>query len=68
MNSGEPMYSHKECYIKPINGKIEQDIMHWQSDYSTVSKKPMKMGGEKGVAGMRGTPGTHPPGLEPEDG
>lgn len=29
MNSGEPMYSLKECSIKPINGKIQQDIMHW---------------------------------------
>ena len=32
MNSGEPMYSHKECSIKPINGKIRQGIIHWQSD------------------------------------
>ena len=39
MNSGEPMYSLKECSIKSIDGKIQQDIIHWQSDYSIVSKK-----------------------------
>ena len=53
MNSGEPMYSQTECCIKPINGKIEQGIMHRQSDYSILSKKPMKVGGEKGIAEMR---------------
>ena len=53
MNSGEPMYSPRECPDKPINGKEGQDIMHRQSDYSVVSKKPMKVGGEKGIAARR---------------
>jgi len=47
------VYSPLECGIKPIDGKIQQDIIHWQSDYSIVSVKPMKVGREKGVAGMR---------------
>jgi group II intron reverse transcriptase/maturase len=53
MNSGEPMYSLKECSIKPINGKIQQDIIHWQSDYSVVSKKSPNRDREKGIAVMR---------------
>jgi len=53
MNSGEPMYSLRECGIKPIDGKIRQDIMHWQSDYPIVSKKSVKADGEKGIAVMR---------------
>lgn len=53
MNSGEPMYSLRECGIKPIDGKIRQDIIHWQSDYSIVSKKSVKADGEKGIAVMR---------------
>ena len=60
MNSGEPMYSQTECGIKPINGKTQQGIIHWQSDYPTVSKKPMKIGGEKGVAGIQGGAGETP--------
>ena len=52
MNSGEPMYSQRECSIKPMNGKIPQDIIHWQSDYSIVSKKSRNGGGEKGIAVM----------------
>ena len=38
MNSGEPMYSHNECGNKPMDGKIRQGIMHWQSDYSCAEK------------------------------
>jgi len=53
MNSGEPMYSPRECSIKSINGKIRQDIIHWQSDCSIVSKKSRNGDGEKGVAVMR---------------
>ena len=30
-----------------------QGIIHWQSDYSIVSKKPGNAGGEKGIAAMR---------------
>ena len=47
------MHSLRECSIKPINGKIQQDIMHWQSDYSIVSKKFRNGNGEKGIAVMR---------------
>ncbi|PKP57549.1 hypothetical protein CVT91_10310, partial [Candidatus Atribacteria bacterium HGW-Atribacteria-1] len=54
MNSGEPMYSHKECSIKSIDGKIPQGIIHWQSDYSIVSAKSRNGDGEKGIAVMRG--------------
>jgi len=57
MNSGEPMYSQRECSIKPINGKIQQDIIHWQSDYSIVSRKSRNGDGEKGIAVMRGGAG-----------
>jgi len=55
MNSGEPMYSHKECSIKSINDKIPQGIIHWQSDYSIVSKKSRNGDGEKGIAVVRGS-------------
>jgi len=53
MNSGEPMYSLRECGLKPIGGKRQQEIMHWQSDYSVVSRKSVKTDGEKGIAVMR---------------
>jgi RNA-directed DNA polymerase len=53
MNSGEPMHSPRECLDKPMNGEEGQDIMHRQSDYSVVSKKPTKVDGEKGIAAMR---------------
>ena len=53
MNSGEPMYSHKECGIKPIDGKTRQGIIQWQSDYSIVSEKSRNGDGEKGIAVMR---------------
>lgn len=53
MNSGEPMYSLRECSIKSIDDKIQQDIIHWQSDYSTVSEKSRNGDGEKGIAVMR---------------
>jgi hypothetical protein len=47
------MYSLRECCDKPINGKEQQDIIHWQSDYPIVSEKFVKTDGEKGVAVMR---------------
>ena len=50
MDSGEPTHSHKECRDKPMNGKERQEIMRRQSDYSVVSMKPVKVGGEKGIA------------------
>lgn len=53
VNSGEPMYSRTECDIKPINGKIPQNIIHWQSDYPIVSVKSLNRDGEKGIAVMR---------------
>jgi RNA-directed DNA polymerase len=53
MNSGEPVHSLFECPDKPIDGKEGQDIVHRQSDYSVVSRKSMKVDGEKGVAVMR---------------
>jgi len=49
MNSGEPIQSHTDCTIKPIDGKIAQN-MYRQSDYPIVSVKPVKAGGEKGIA------------------
>ena len=55
------MYSLRECCDKPINGKDQQDIIHWQSDYPIVSKKFVKTDGEKGVAVMRGVQGRHLP-------
>ena len=51
MNSGEPVHSLVECPDKPIDGKGGQEIMHRQSDYPIVSRKSMKVGGEKGIAG-----------------
>ena len=48
------MYSLRECWNKPIDGKDWQDIVHWPSDYFIVSKKSVKADGEKGVAVMRG--------------
>ena len=53
MNSGEPVYSPTECANKPINGKGAQGIIHWQSDYSIVSKKSVKADREKGIAVMQ---------------
>lgn len=47
------MYSLRECCNKPINGKERQDIIHWPSDYSIVSKKSVKADREKGVAVMQ---------------
>ena len=53
MDSGEPAHSHNECRDKPINGKERQEIVRRQSDYSVVSEKPVKAGGEKGIAVAR---------------
>lgn len=68
MNSGEPMNSLRGCSIKPIDGKIQQDIMHWQSDYSIVSRKSPNRDGEKGIAVMqreiRDTPARHRTGQQ----
>jgi hypothetical protein len=47
------MYSLRECCDKPIDGKEQEDIIHWPSDYSILSKKSVKADGEKGVAVMR---------------
>ena len=49
MNSGEPIQSRTDCTIKPIDGKIAQN-MYRQSDYPILSEKPMKVGREKGIA------------------
>jgi len=49
MNSGEPVQSHSDCTIKPIDGKIAHN-MYRQSDYPIVSGKPVKAGREKGIA------------------
>ena len=54
MNSGEPIYAQRECGIKPIDGKIRQDIIYWQSDYSIVSVKSRNGDGEKGIATIQG--------------
>lgn len=64
MNSGEPMYSLGECCDKPMDGKERQDSIHRQSDYLILAGKPMKVGGAKGIAGMRGRQGAHLPGPE----
>ena len=53
VNSGEPMYSQTECDTKPIDGKLPQNIIHWQSDYPIVSMKSLNGDGEKGIAVMR---------------
>lgn len=50
MNSGGPMHSLLECCIKPIDGKIWKDIMHWQSDYLILLMNLEKSRGGKGVA------------------
>jgi hypothetical protein len=47
------MNSLRECSIKSMNDKILQDIPHWQSDYSIVSKKSLNRDGEKGIAVMQ---------------
>jgi hypothetical protein len=60
MNSGEPLDSLSECPDKPINGKEGQDIIQRQSDYSKVSRRPMKVGGETGIAVMREDGGDTP--------
>src|SRR3989339_1625747 len=49
VNSGEPVYSQTECDIRPIDGKIAQNIIHWQSDYPIVSVKSLNGDGEKGI-------------------
>lgn len=53
MNSGGPMHSLLECSVKPIDGKIRQDIMHWQSDYLILLMNLEKSRGGKGVAVRR---------------
>lgn len=67
MNSGEPMYFLRECAIKPINGKILQDIIHWQSDYRIVSMKSRNGDREKAVAVMPEIQGRHLPSPELEN-
>jgi len=47
------MYSLRECCDNPIDGKEQQDIIHWPSDCLILSKKSVKADGEKGVAVMR---------------
>jgi len=47
------MCSRRESGIKPMNGKMQQDITHWQSDCSIVSKKSRNGDGEKGAAVMQ---------------
>ena len=47
------MYFLRECCDKPIDGEDRQEIMHWPSDYSIISRKSVKADGEKGVAVMR---------------
>ncbi len=68
MNSGEPIHSLVECPDKPIDGKGGQEIMYRQSDYLIVSRKPVKAGGEKGIAGTareeRDTPARHRTGVQ----
>lgn len=49
MNSGEPIQSHSGCTIKPIDGKIAHN-MYRQLGYPILSRKPMKVGREKGIA------------------
>ena len=51
------MHSLIECCIKPIEGKIWQDIMHWQSDYLILPKNLKKLRGGKGVAVRQGGEG-----------
>lgn len=63
MNSGEPAHSRREWRAKPMNGKERQNIMRRQSDYSIVSKKPVKAGGEKGIAATRSGAGATTAGL-----
>ena len=67
MNSGEPMYFLRECGIKPIDGKIPQDIIHWQSDYCIVSMKSRNGDREKAVAVMPEMQGKHLPNAELEN-
>jgi len=67
MNSGEPMYFLRECDIKPMDGKIPQDIIHWQSDYCIVSMKSRNGDGEKAVAVMPEMQGKHLPNAELEN-
>ena len=57
MDSGEPAHSRREWRAKPMNGKERQNIMRRQSDYSIVSVKPVKAGGEKGIAVTRSDAG-----------
>ena len=47
------MYSHNECSVKSINDKIQQGIIHWQSDCPIVSMKSRNGDREKGAAVMR---------------
>jgi len=51
------MYSSRECCDKPIDGKDRQDIKHWPSDCSIISRKFVKADGEKGVVVVRGDVG-----------
>ena len=68
MNLGEPMSSREEGCNKPMNGKEQPDIGHWQSDYPIVSEKSMKVDGEKGAAAVRcearDTPARHRTGQQ----
>ena len=47
----QPSYFDEECGIKSIDGKVLQNIIQRQSDYSIVMKKPHNGGGVKGITG-----------------
>jgi len=54
MNSGEPRYSQDEGMQQQVPKDKELQKVSWQSDYPIVSVKPVKAGGEKGIARIRG--------------
>ena len=58
MNSGEPMYPLLECNIKLIEGKIQQEIIHWQSglfhNISEAYESRYKKGNSSNAKGGKG--------------
>lgn len=53
MNSGEPRYSRRAGMRQQVLTDKELQKVSWQSDYPIVSKKSMKVDGEKGIARKR---------------
>lgn len=52
MNSGEPLNIRKRSDNEPIDGKLKQESVQWQSDCPIIATKSPNGDGAKGTTGM----------------